>query len=290
MSCLDIHNGETDVRLGPLWAQASTAPSRLYKCFPSEGGILVPAIVKPARGTLPHMEPGSFSRAFTTCMDLAPTALELAGISLPPAPSDAPVRSEGAAEVEFAKPEHTSATAEAVARVPGKGRVYHRGRAVYAMTGKSWVRWFGRGESASDTEEWAVYPPTEPVGWELQAMAALRMGDWKIVHLRASHGGKAHPWRTPAPEGQDDPQGWELFNVASDPGETRDLSSEQPEKLAELLAHWEAYCAEFGLVWGEHAMDDGLSLDEASKWHDYDPEMQRGWIVTKEGGAPSFDK
>lgn len=28
--------------LGPLWAQASTAPSRLYKGFPAEGGILVP--------------------------------------------------------------------------------------------------------------------------------------------------------------------------------------------------------------------------------------------------------
>lgn len=238
------------------------------------------------------MEPGSFSRAFTTCMDLAPTALELAGVELPAAPADAPVREAGVAEVEFetaATPNgHTEAIAEAVAKVPGKGRVYHRGRAVYAMTGKSWVRWFGRGESAGGTEEWAVYPPTEPVGWELQAMAALRLGDWKIVHLRASHGGKAHPWREPAPAGQDDPAGWELFNVAADPGETRDLSAERPDKFAELLRHWEAYCAEFGLVWGEHAMDAGLGPDDAQQWHDYDPDMQKGWIVTKDGAQPSF--
>lgn len=277
-------------RLGPLWAQASTAPSRLYKCFPSEGGILVPAIVKPARGTLQGMQPGSLSKAFMTCMDLAPTMLDLAGVSLPPAPAPTrrrPTRDDQVAEVELQKQaSQTSATAEAVAQVPGRGRVLHRGREVYAMTGKSWVPWFGRGEAAEDSEQWAVYPSTEPVGWELQAMAALRLGDWKIVHLRATHGGKAHSWR----EGRDDPHGWELFNIATDPGETEDLSARHPEKMAELLQHWDAYCKEFGLVWGEHALDDGISKESAPQWHDYDSEMQRGWVLAKEGGRPSFDQ
>jgi arylsulfatase len=27
---------------GPRWAQASTAPSRLYKAYPTEGGVRVP--------------------------------------------------------------------------------------------------------------------------------------------------------------------------------------------------------------------------------------------------------
>ncbi|KAJ5668441.1 uncharacterized protein N7477_007011 [Penicillium maclennaniae] len=37
--------------LGPLWAQASTAPSRLFKSYPSQGGILVPRVIKPPTNT-----------------------------------------------------------------------------------------------------------------------------------------------------------------------------------------------------------------------------------------------
>lgn len=237
-------------RLGPLWAQASTAPSRLYKCFPSEGGILVPAIVKPAKGTLTqNWTPGGLNRSFMTCMDLAPTFLDLAGLSL--------------------KPE-------------GDGKVLHRGKAVHAMTGCSWAAYFGRGEHADPAagDEWAVYPSTRPIGWELHAQAALRKGEWKIVHLPKTHGGKSSGW--------DDEYGWELFNVTNDPGENVDLADKEPEKFKELLAHWDEYVTENGLVWGPGAMLPGLSKEEAPLLNDKDVEMQRAWIQTPEGGQPVF--
>lgn len=64
---------------GPLWAQAATAPSRLYKAFTTEGGIRVVNFI-----TWPGFErQGGISTAFSTAMDIAPTLLELAGIEHP---------------------------------------------------------------------------------------------------------------------------------------------------------------------------------------------------------------
>jgi arylsulfatase len=67
------------VSYGPGWAQAATAPSRLFKSFPTEGGIRVPAIV---------VMPGEaaktgLSDAFVSVKDVVPTALELAGVEHP---------------------------------------------------------------------------------------------------------------------------------------------------------------------------------------------------------------
>ncbi len=63
---------------GPRWAQAATAPSRLYKTHTAEGGIRVVAF----------LSGGGFARqgishAFATAMDVAPTLLALAGVEHP---------------------------------------------------------------------------------------------------------------------------------------------------------------------------------------------------------------
>jgi arylsulfatase A-like enzyme len=64
---------------GPRWAQAATAPSRLYKAFTAEGGIRVVGFV-----TWPGFErQHQIGTAFTTVMDIAPTVLELAGVAHP---------------------------------------------------------------------------------------------------------------------------------------------------------------------------------------------------------------
>ncbi len=42
----NIGNHDSFVWYGPRWAQASTAPSRLYKMYSTEGGIRVPMVVK----------------------------------------------------------------------------------------------------------------------------------------------------------------------------------------------------------------------------------------------------
>lgn len=53
---------------------------------------------------------------------------------------------------------------------------------------------------------------------------ALRMGDWKIVRQnKGKEQGK-----------------WEIYNLADDPNEQRNLAKEHPERLEELLQHFEA--------------------------------------------------
>lgn len=248
---LKKNSSYANYRLGPLWAQASTAPSRLFKCFPSQGGILVPCVVKPpANSFLPTITPGSFSHCFTTVMDFAPTFLEMAGIALPPA----------AAKKQ-----------DAVTRQ----MTTFRGKEVHAMRGKSWIPYFSRGQKTEDDEMWNIHSSSEPVGWELFARGALRKGDWKIVHLEKKHGG--------AGEGD---EGWELFNIIKDPGETKDLAESEPGKLKELLACWDEYVIECGVVWGEKAVAPGQSKDEAPQLWEDEVELQQAWMGARGGECP----
>jgi arylsulfatase A-like enzyme len=64
---------------GPRWAQASTAPSRLVKAYTTEGGIRVPAFIRYPGG----LRAGQIGTPFSTAMDVAPTFLELAGVTHP---------------------------------------------------------------------------------------------------------------------------------------------------------------------------------------------------------------
>lgn len=119
-------------------------PSRLYKMFPTQGGVRVPFIVHypPLHKSQRKLAPNSTNDTFTTVMDLMPTILDLAGIVHP---TDA-------------------------------GQL-HRGRAVEAMRGKSWKRWI---EGAADE----VHAEGVPHGWELHGRAGLRIGDWKMIWMR----------------------------------------------------------------------------------------------------------
>jgi arylsulfatase len=49
----------------------------------------------------------------------------------------------------------------------------------------------------------------------------------------------------PAPKG---PQRWELFNIRDDPGEMCDLAEEKPELFKEMLALWDEYKSDVGVV------------------------------------------
>jgi len=75
----NIGKANSFVWYGPRWAQAATAPSRLYKTFTAEGGIRVVAFL-----TYPGFRrQQEVSSCFTTVMDLTPTLLELAGVQHP---------------------------------------------------------------------------------------------------------------------------------------------------------------------------------------------------------------
>ncbi|MBP1689615.1 MAG: sulfatase [Deltaproteobacteria bacterium] len=73
------------VSYGKAWAKAASAPFRLYKGFPTEGGTVAPMI---AAGPGVHRR-GTKTSAYVTVMDLAPTFLEVAGA---PYPTDGSVR------------------------------------------------------------------------------------------------------------------------------------------------------------------------------------------------------
>lgn len=62
---------------------------------------------------------------------------------------------------------------------------------------------------------------------------AVRVGDWKLV---ISHG--------PRTNGGKGGESVELFNLAEDPGERKNLAEAQPEKVKELRARYEAYASE----------------------------------------------
>ncbi|HTM47132.1 MAG TPA: sulfatase [Bryobacteraceae bacterium] len=66
-------------------------------------------------------------------------------------------------------------------------------------------------------------PPHQTLFWRMGGGRALRKGNWKIVR-QPQRGGKE-----PAIE---------LFDLAADMSETKDLAASNPEKLAELTAAW----------------------------------------------------
>lgn len=68
------------VGYGPAWAQASSAPSRLFKGYTTEGGIHTTAFVAG-----PGVVGGRISNAFLHVKDITPTVLDLAGVPHPDA-------------------------------------------------------------------------------------------------------------------------------------------------------------------------------------------------------------
>jgi len=68
------------VEMGPGWAQASTAPFRLFKTFATEGGIKAPLIIKMPGQT---KNGGEWNKSFVHVTDVMPTILELTGTSYP---------------------------------------------------------------------------------------------------------------------------------------------------------------------------------------------------------------
>ncbi|KAJ6119599.1 hypothetical protein N7523_003879 [Penicillium sp. IBT 18751x] len=135
--------GNSFIWYGPRWAQAATAPSRLYKAYTTEGGVRVPFTcrfpknmnIKPGDATAAA---GGITDQFSTVMDLAPSILDMAGVKHP-APN-------------------------------------YQGREVVSMRGVSFHPW-----ATGEAER--IHPKDFIQGWETCGRAALRCGDWKIVFI-----------------------------------------------------------------------------------------------------------
>jgi arylsulfatase len=68
------------IEMGPGWAQASMSPSRMFKAYPTEGGIKAPFLVKVAGKPA---KPGSVNHSFVHVRDIMPTLLDVAGAAKP---------------------------------------------------------------------------------------------------------------------------------------------------------------------------------------------------------------
>ena len=69
------------IEYGPRWAHVGATPFKMYKAFQYEGGISVPAIIVPPKSL--HGKNGVLKSDFAHVTDIAPTVLELAGVSHP---------------------------------------------------------------------------------------------------------------------------------------------------------------------------------------------------------------
>lgn len=95
------------------------------------------------------------------------------------------------------------------------------GRKVVPITGRSWAAWLKDAGAR-------VYGADDGVGAELFGSRAYRRGDWKLTDIGDGV--------------------WRLFDIARDPGETRDLSLVHPDRTAELAAAWDRYAKEVGVI------------------------------------------
>ncbi len=92
------------------------------------------------------------------------------------------------------------------------------GHELPALLGKSW------GPVLAGTSE-SVRTEQDYLAWELFGNRAVRQGDWKLR------------WEF-KPIGKGD---WELFNLATDPGERTDVAAQHPDKVRALTVLWDSY-------------------------------------------------
>lgn len=208
----NIGNYDSYTWYGPRWAQAATAPSKLFKMFTSEGGIHVPFIIN-YPGIAPELK-GKISKTFTTVMDITPTIVDLAGLELPDIKN-------------------------------------FRGRTIEPVRGKSWKPYL---KNPKIVEK--IHEADGTVGWELFGHGALRKGDWKITFLAKPIGD----------------ENWRLYNIKKDPGETTDLSEQEPEKFSELLEEWDKYTETSQVLGLSNELKDIPinEIDDETAWMKYE--------------------
>lgn len=89
--------------------------------------------------------------------------------------------------------------------------------------------------------------PHEALYWRLGQHMAIRKGDWKLV--KTAEG----PLKEVDPSTFDYLSGAELYNLAEDISETRNLASAHPEKVKELSADWQRWNKELAKpLWSPH--------------------------------------
>ncbi|MBZ5859600.1 arylsulfatase [Flavihumibacter profundi] len=111
----------------------------------------------------------------------------------------------------------------------------YKGKELPPMIGKSWLKVLsGEAESPRAKQDY--------LAWELFGNRAVRQGDWKLR------------WEF-TPLGKSD---WELYNLADDPNERKDLAAANPGKLKEMLALWDDYVKKNNVIIPSRSVFEGL--------------------------------
>ena len=160
------------------------------------------------------MTPFRLFKAFTT----------EGGIRSPLIISGPGVISRGAHSDAFAHVMDITATILDAAGVEHPGTSY-KGRKVEPLRGRTMMKVLN-GKSNF------IYDNDTAVNWEMLGFRAVRKGDFKLVWLSI-------------PFGNDD---WQLYDLSKDPAELNDLSQERPKLRKEMIAIWNQYSKEVGVV------------------------------------------
>jgi len=94
--------------------------------------------------------------------------------------------------------------------------VEYKGRKIWPVEGKSLLPYLGGEESVVHSKP--LY------GFSIHKRQGLQVGDWKIIQLS-----------------EITKPSWELYNLASDPGETENLAHKLPERLQAMISEWEKF-------------------------------------------------
>lgn len=101
----------------------------------------------------------------------------------------------------------------------------YKGETIETITGKSLLPIF-------NDKHKLIHEASEVIAYEIGGNAALFQGDFKIMFNRP-----------PLGDGQ-----WHLYNIKKDPGETVDLSDDNPELFLKLKAAYEIYVEQNGVL------------------------------------------
>lgn len=101
----------------------------------------------------------------------------------------------------------------------------YNGKSVEQPRGKSMVPLLSKKSST-------VRGPDEAIGWEYNNLKAIRIGDHKATWIGKPFG----------------PSEWQVFDLSVDPGESKDLSSQNPKLRQRLIDAWDEYAKSVGVI------------------------------------------
>jgi arylsulfatase A-like enzyme len=166
----------------------------------------------------------AWAQVSMTPFRLFKTTMAEGGIRSPLIVAGPGVVQSGTTSHAFAHVTDVAATILDASQTPHPGTSYN-GRSVEPLRGKSMADMLSGNAST-------VHENDAAASWEMFGMRAVRQGDYKLLWLIEPFG----------------PDHWQLFNLASDPGETVDLSEEMPDLRNDMIEIWNGYSQETGVI------------------------------------------